>query len=195
MEGIEKNEELIVVFCHSNLFTLFLKFKENTHYLMKNLIWFIITTIIFTSCANESNTNTTGESQAEGEVVSPSEPGHYKASPDAPLIGLWVIEFALGGPNIKKEELANEYQGRWVNLKGDNTFESGKWQEQNNTGNWNYDPGTRIIQINYDKPETIGHEWRIQGHGDANVWLGNTPNNKLGTQLKVNKETTLPQKQ
>jgi hypothetical protein len=162
---------------------------------MKNFIWVLITAFIFTSCANENNTNTSEEPQKEEKPVTPSEPGHYKASPEAPLIGMWVIQYALGGPNIEKEELANMYQGRWVNLKADNTFESGKWQEQNNTGTWNYDPDTRIIQFNYDKTETIANEWRIQGHGDANVWLGNTPNNKLGTQLKVNKETALPQKQ
>ncbi len=161
---------------------------------MKNLTWILFAVIFLASCANETSNNS--EVQKEiNDTTSTSEPKHYKASADAPLVGLWEVQFALGSGNVDKDALANEYVGRWLNLKPDNTFESGKWQESSNTGNWSYDAETKIVTIHYDKPETIGFEWRIQGKGDRMVWLGNTPNNKKGTQLSLNRATALPQKQ
>lgn len=161
---------------------------------MKNFLWILVTLVLFTHCANE-NSNNSESTTDSGDAVNSAEPGHYKASPDSPYIGLWVIQFALGSTEEDKKAIPNEYQGRWFSLKPDNTFESGKWQESNNTGTWSLDPETRIIQLNFTNPEPIGHEWKIQGSGERMVWLGNTPNNTKGTQLKLTRETKLPVQQ
>ena len=160
---------------------------------MKNFIWVLMIAFVFTNCANENTTETEEPTETEKTETS-SEPKHYKASPDAPLVGLWVVEFALGSANVDKEELSKQYEGRWLNLAPDNTFESGIWQEKNNTGNWSYDAENKIILLNYSKAESIGHEWRIQGQGERMVWLGNTPNNAKGTQLSLSRIKELPQK-
>ncbi len=158
---------------------------------MKNFIWILMTALIFTQCADENTT--TSETQDGAETTTPAEPGHYKASADSPLIGLWVIQFALGSANVDKDELSKEYEGRWHDLKADNTFESGRWEEKTNSGTWSFDGETRIIQLNYTQTEPIGNEWKIQGDANRMVWLGNTPNNRKGTQLKLTKETAKPQ--
>ncbi len=161
---------------------------------MKNYILIFTALFLFTHCTNENSNNEEADVKVEENNPETSvEPGHHKASNDSPYVGFWVIEFAIGNPSGNKEELSNEYVGRWHDLKADNTFESGKWQEQNNSGSWSYDDETKIIQLNYDKAETIGHEWKIQGQGDRMIWIGNTPNNKKGTQLKLNRETSRPQ--
>ncbi len=160
---------------------------------MKNFIWILTAAVIFTHCTNE-NANK-AENQEGVNTEAPAEPGHIAASADSPLVGFWVIRFALGSPKEQGEEIANQYQGRWLNLKGDNTFESGKWQEKNNTGKWNYNAETKIVQLNYANPEPIGTEWKIQGQGDRMVWLGNTPNNKKGTQLSIYRETAMPRQE
>ena len=158
---------------------------------MKNFIWILAITLIFTNCANENSGNSGTQDGANADTL--AEPGHYEASPDAPLVGLWVIQFALGTTGEDEKAPAAEYQGRWFNLKPNNTFESGRWQEKNNTGKWNYDAETMIIQLNFDNAEQIGYEWKVQGQGDRIVWLGNTPNNQKGTQMKLTRETKLPQ--
>jgi len=161
---------------------------------MKNFIWLLTIAFVFTNCANE-NSETAENSQEPENTDTSSEPKHYKASPDAPLVGLWVIEFALGSANVDKEELSKQYEGRWLNLGPDNTFESGIWQEKNNAGTWSYDAEQRIILLNYKQAESIGFEWKIQGQGDRMVWLGNTPQNTKGTQLSLSRITELPQKE
>jgi hypothetical protein len=160
---------------------------------MKNFIWILTIAVIFASCSNENPENS--EAPEETKTETTTEPGHYKASPDAPLVGLWAIEFALSTTKEKGIETTKLYKGRWFDLKPDNTFESGKWQEKNNTGKWNYDAEKKIVQLHFDKEEPIGFEWKIQGQGDRMIWHGNTPNNKKGTQLSLNRETALPQQQ
>ena len=165
---------------------------------MKNFIWILAIIFLFTQCANENSNNEKVESTTTETTITAetsSEPDHYKASADAPYVGFWVIEFAIGNPSGNKEEVSNEFVGRWCDLKADNTFESGKWEEQNNTGTWSFDPNTNYIFLKYDKAETIAHEWRIQGQGDRMVWIGNTPSNVKGTQLKLNRETARPRQQ
>lgn len=165
---------------------------------MKNCIWILLTALIFAYCANEnSNSSATQDGAATNasEEAGTAEPGHYEASPDAPLVGLWAIQFALGSKEEDEKATASEYQGRWFHLKSNNTFDSGKWQEKNNTGKWNYDPEAKIIQLHFDNSEQIGVEWKIQGQGEEMVWLGNTPNNQRGIQMKLTRELKLPQPQ
>lgn len=160
---------------------------------MKNILWILLVAFLFTHCTNDSVTQENQDSQPTlDQNETPSEPGHYKASPDAPFVGLWVIQFALGSGSKTKAELAAEYEGRWFNLKRDNTFTSGKWQETNNAGKWNYDASTKFILLEFQQPDDFTPQWRIQGQGDRMVWLGNTPLNEKGTQLKLIRETALP---
>ena len=144
------------------------------NHLMKNFIWILLATFIFTNCANENSNNTENnqENQSAENAETSSKPMHYKADPDAPLVGLWVIEFALGSANVDKDELAAEYQGRWFSLKPDNSFVSGKWQETTNNGDWTYDAEKKIVSLNFQKVEPIGSEWRTQGQGDQNGLAG-----------------------
>ncbi|MFK8101669.1 MAG: hypothetical protein AB8G15_04065, partial [Saprospiraceae bacterium] len=114
---------------------------------------------------------------------------HVKASHLSKYLGMWSYAGVVGGEGAKEK-----FAGRWIQFKGDGTFESGIWEEKNNQGHWYADPDTKIIKIAYDKGEEIHGEWRVQGGGDTMIWLGNTPNNPKSTQIKMALITERPKK-
>ena len=146
----------------------------------------------------KSRDNTDTASVADSGTVTDPHAGHnhgdggtthVKASADSPYVGLWVIERALG------KSIGEEAHGRWFNLKADNTFESGQWQETHNSGTWSYLPNSKYIRLVFAKAEDFPGEWEIQGSADRILWKGNTPANPEGTQMLLTRETVLPQKQ
>ena len=144
---------------------------------------------VFTCCTN--NNPSTEEAEVTAANV-PSQPvkTHYEASHEAPYCKLWVVKHAGVTNDL------NNYIGRWFNLKTDNTFESGKWEETNNSGTWSIDEETTIIKMIFKTPETIPSNWKIQGEGGGGriLFKGNVPGNEKGIQVMLEPETVLPVK-
>lgn len=164
---------------------------------MKNFIWLFSFAVLFAFCKNETTdnkatdaaTNTATDPHAGHDHATSDSPQHIKASPDSPYVGLWVVQQAMG------KKINDDAKGKWFNLKADNTFESGQWQESRNTGTWSYLPNSNYIRLVFAKAEDFPGEWEVQGSGDRILWKGNTPANPEGTQMLMTQETVLPQKQ
>ncbi len=115
---------------------------------------------------------------------------HVPASVLSPMIGLWHYQTVVG---VKDAKTKDDYLGRWIDLKGDQTFISGLWQEQTNSGKWTFDPESSLINFYYEKPEVIYDEFKVQGAGmDIIIFKGNTSRTKRGIQIKMVKENDRP---
>jgi len=157
---------------------------------MKKFIWLLSFAMLFAFCKNETTDSTETETDAHaGHGHANESPTHTKASPDSPYVGLWVVEMAFG------KTIGAEAKGKWFNLKADNTFESGQWQDSDNSGTWSYHPNSKYIRLVFSKVVAFPGEWEVQGSGNEMVWKGNTVSNPEGTQMKLIRETVLPQKQ
>lgn len=118
------------------------------------------------------------------------EPVHVPASTLAPMIGLWHYEATAG---LKDAATRDVYEGRWIDLKGDQSFTSGKWQEQTNAGKWEFNAESKLINFFYQKSEDIFDEFIVQGiGGDIVVFKGNTERTTRGIQIKMVKYSDLP---
>ncbi len=79
---------------------------------------------LFVACKSDS----TAQSEADGNKTE-GEGTHVKASKTAPIQGMWHHAVSVG--NAEKVKL---YEGRWIDIKPDETFTSGIWLNQNNSG-------------------------------------------------------------
>jgi len=157
--------------------------------------------LCLTACQNEDAQNNTSNTASTSSSSTSSSTGgnpqenstHHKASADAPLIGLWEYGVSIhpSKPKFKKEN-----EGRWIRFNTDNTFTSGKYQDQNNTGTWVYKPNAQIIQLNFeDNSINDDLDWQIQmsSSQDQMIWKGNADYNTSGAQIKMVRTEELPQ--
>ncbi|MEL6638274.1 MAG: hypothetical protein AAFW73_20410 [Bacteroidota bacterium] len=169
---------------------------------MKHTILFLAIALSVLACQGDGAPGEAAAAvEAEGTEVAPTtaktapaptktEVPHVEASVLAPLIGLWHYQTVAG---IKDPKVKDDYLGRWIDLKGDQTFTSGIWQEQTNSGKWTYDGESTLINFYYDQSEVIYDEFQVQGAGmDIVAFLGNTSRTKRGIQIKMVKENERP---
>ncbi len=133
-----------------------------------------------TKTPTESGTTNTTEAVKETNPSTPAEV-HVPSSAAAPLIGLWHYKDII---HIHKEEVA-KYTGRWIHIKRDDTFTSGIYLKENNSGTWSYNEETKIIQLNPKEKEDIATDWLVNGNGEFLLWLGSTETNKSGMQIRM----------
>lgn len=166
---------------------------------MNRLVLLLAISILFSYCSgDQAETDVTGDTAPNSENVasqdgaagSANEKTHFEASHESPYCKLWVIKFAA---EVEKQE---DYKGRWFNLKCDNTFESGQWQETLNKGQWAIEESTNILSLYFNDPTDFPAAWQIQGSGGGGriIWKGNVPGNLPGYQLMIEPETVLPVK-
>ncbi|MFT5802758.1 MAG: hypothetical protein ACI956_002579, partial [Nonlabens sp.] len=86
--------------------------------------------------------------------------------------------------HIRKEEV-EKYTGRWINIKRDDTFTSGIYLKENNSGTWSYNEETKIIQLMPKETEDIQTDWLVNGSGEFLILLGSTDTNKTGMQIRM----------
>lgn len=183
---------------------------------MKNLLPFLAVAIMAGGCKTDSqptakeaellNSGTpkeetlTSVDTAKGTTPDLSVPAtnmepvaEAKADPTAPLQGMWEVNFAMTMEDDPKTS-GKKVQGKWIYLKPEGIFTSGVYEKQTNNGTWKYDPDMDIISLNYEKPGDKSTTWKVQLGRDIIVWLGQTPENKSGSQirLKRTKDNQLP---
>lgn len=141
-----------------------------------------------TSCKQNGNTAT---SQASNYISTnakdKTQAKVVPASVLAPLIATWEVQVTVG---ISNKERRNLYDGRWYTLRGDQTFTCGVFDKETNQGSYQFDGDTELIDFFYDSPEVgVANQFKIKGIGNNDssvlIWLGNTPNNPAGMQLKM----------
>ena len=167
---------------------------------MKKNIYLWMALALFTACQTDNTNTRTSASviptETESNPVDTNAPKpnveiiHVPASILAPMIGLWQYQTVVG---VKDAKTKDDYFGRWIDLKGDQTFTSGIWQEQTNAGKWAFDGETKLINFNYNKAESIFDEFQVQGVGqDVIVFKGNTIRTTRGIQIKMVKDNERP---
>ena len=155
---------------------------------MKKVIFYFLSLLIFTACQTDSNTAQQASavpsaSSTPAPATEKREPVHVPASTLAPLIGMWHYEAVTVIKDVATQEA---YIGRWIDLKGDQSFTSGKWQEQTNTGKWSFDTETQQINFYYEQAEDIFDEFIVQGvGGETIIFKGHTPRTQTGIQIKM----------
>ncbi|MFT4668225.1 MAG: hypothetical protein ACI8YQ_003794 [Polaribacter sp.] len=142
--------------------------------------------IFFASCKTDTKTSSdTANSQESVNEVKPPTPTsadvHVPSAAAAPLIGLWHYQDIV---HIRKEEV-EKYTGRWINIKRDDTFTSGIYLKENNSGTWSYNEETKIIQLMPKETEDIQTDWLVNGSGEFLILLGSTDTNKTGMQIRM----------
>lgn len=160
---------------------------------MKPLYFFLALALVFSACsgdtAQNNNANTSETTGHEGH----NHDGHDHAGHDhgthvasshiSPYIGMWMIEFAIGvGDN--KDVYEKTYKGVWYDFKSDNTFTSGRWEEQTGAGKWDVNKSTKDLTLDYTDDEK-DIQWRTQGNSETLILLGNVGKNNSGTQVKM----------
>jgi hypothetical protein len=132
--------------------------------------------LFFFSCKSDTNSNSDNNSA----TTNPDGSTHVPSSPSSLMLGLWHFAVVVGD-----QPVADKYKGRWIDIKRDDTFTSGLYLEENNSGTWSYNPETKIISLKYKNDEGLAPEWETQGGGESIIWKGSTPNNKTGLQIKM----------
>lgn len=151
--------------------------------LIHSLLLLSIFLLISCQADNKSNTaSSTKETEAPQNSAAPTQASntHVAASSEARFVGMWHYETIVGNPE-KKED----YVGRWIHMKRDNSFTSGLFFDENNSGTWSYNESTKIIKLNFKEPEEIESEWLVNANGDFIIWIGNANSNMTGLQVKM----------
>ena len=137
----------------------------------------------FWSCQSDTPADSGSEAIEDNSNATTDAPTHIKSEKAAIMVGLWHYAIAVGN-----SEEAEKYTGRWIEIKRDDTFISGLYLNETNSGTWSYDEEKKYIKLNFKEDEGLSTEWETQGFGETVIWKGSTPNNKTGTQIKMVKQ-------
>ncbi len=170
---------------------------------MERIITILALSFLVFSCGNDTekketstttNPTTTSSTEAShdghdhaGHHHDHGESNHHKASHLSPYIGIWDY-FASTHNN-------EYYKDRWIELKGDGTFENGVGGKQTNKGKWTFHADTKILDLDF-KDNTVekDEQWKTQANRPVLILLGNTPKNKTGAQIKLDLVDQRPDK-
>ena len=155
--------------------------------------YFVITllSVLLFSCSNTENketveTTSTSAPKNIAEKINPIDDhtGHnhaegtpHKDSRLSPYIGIWDYFASTHDPKY--------YKDRWIELKGDGTFENGIGGKQTNSGTWSLE-GNNIINFDFkDNSVEKDEQWKTQCNPPVLLLLGNSPKNTTGAQIKL----------
>ena len=155
-------------------------------------LFFSLSILLGISCTDDTASNGDKPPQSSNDITKNADGTvHVKASNIAPFMGLW--SYSLGKSNdINREK---DYVGRWIEFSKDQTFKSGRWQEQNNSGTFTYDGDNQILSLDYkNNEEDRDIDWGIKLGGDVMIWLGNANANNNGDQIRMKLAQERPSK-
>lgn len=145
------------------------------------------------SCKPDATSNSTDNSSPKettaNSTASDDQPKHVKASDIAPFIGLWEYTVIISDDLARKKD----YEGRWIQFGADQTFTSGKWADQSNSGNFDYDNNSKIIKLYYKNQKDATNDWKTKIDGDVMIFMGNGDINETGDQIRLARTTERPQ--
>ena len=158
-----------------------------------NRLFAFILILSLGACTADTPTNTQG-SIVPSKTATDKPMKIVEASVLAPLIGSWEATHAL---NFKNSEDRKKYEGIWFDLKGDQTFVHGQYEAETHTGTYTFDDKTQIIEFVFNPSgQQIANQYKIQGIGfkgtSTLIWMGNTPKNPDGMQIKMVKFNRAP---
>jgi len=165
---------------------------------MKNIFVITLLSFVIFSCSNsESNNNTEGKTTAAQTSThddhaghdhaghSHDEPKHHTASPLSQYMGIWFYAAAT--------HKRDYYKDRWIEFKGDGTFENGVGGKQTNSGTWSLEENSKYINFDFkDNSVEEDEQWKVQLNPPVLLLLGNAPRNTSGAQIKLNKVEERP---
>ncbi len=159
-----------------------MKFSTRSFRILGSLL--LLSALVFTSCKSDKKADQQAASSSSSASTGEAAPQHFKSERAAVLVGFWHYAMVVGDPKD-----VEKYQNRWIDLRRDDTFTSGIFDKQTNSGTWSFADEAESVILHYDKKdEGLAYEWRIQGYGDMVIWKGNTPSNPKSTQLKMMKQ-------
>ncbi|HHS95548.1 MAG TPA: hypothetical protein ENJ45_03080 [Phaeodactylibacter sp.] len=142
----------------------------------------VIALILLVSACSTDTTDPNNNSNPKENTEQKTK--HIKSSKAAVVLGMW--HYAI--PIAVNPKDAEKYKGRWIQFNRDDTFTSGIYLDQTNSGTWSFDDALNVVKMKFDKDEDIETEWAIQGSGEVIIWKGNTEHNKTGMQIKMTKQ-------
>ncbi len=157
---------------------------------MKYLFSVVLISLLLTAC-NDETSSTNGQHVEPGSdvVTHPDGTVHVKASDIAPFIGLWNYSLGMSSDLDRKQD----YVGRWIEFAKDQSFKSGRWQKQLNTGRFSYDAKTQILSLDFkDNSEDRDIDWGIKLDNNVMIWLGNANDNNNGDQIRMQRVAERP---
>lgn len=157
-----------------------MKFSIRSLFTLASLLLF--STLLFTSCKSDKKVDQQATNNKEEGAPAPQ---HFKSERAAVLVGFWHYAMTVG--DDKDEKM---YQNRWIDIKRDDTFTSGIFDKETNSGTWSFIDERESVILNYDKKdEGLAYEWKIQGYGDMLIWKGDLAgSNPKSTQIKMMKQ-------
>lgn len=151
---------------------------------------FLLLALFLVGCAADAPTTNNS-----GVVTTPAAPNAVVPKKVdrtilAPLAGHWDAEAIVG---TKSAETRENYDGAWFNLTLDQTFTFGQYESTLHQGTYTYDPSSNIIDLYFNpSDQKVANQYKIQGlgayDGFTTIWLGNTPKNPDGMQVKMVKK-------
>ena len=149
----------------------------------------LIAALSMTACKQSGNKTMTDQAGTyiSSNAKDKKEAKIVQASVLAPLIGTWEVQASTGISSKGRRQL---YEGRWYTLRGDQTFTYGVFETETSNGVFEYDGDSNLLDLYYDAPEAgVASQFEIKGLGvndsSVTIWLGNTPKNPQGMQLKM----------
>ncbi len=142
----------------------------------------LLVIVLSSSFACQPDTPAKSDDLSISEANAFIDPVHIKSEKAAVLVGLWHYAVTVGKP-----EEVSLYDGRWIDLQRDDTFTSGQWLEETNSGTWSYEDEGNYLRLIYNNNENLATEWQTQGSGTTVIWKGSTPNNPSAIQIKMEK--------
>lgn len=142
----------------------------------------LLTSLFFTSCKSDKAADQQAAVSSESDATAPP---HFKSERAAVMVGFWHYAMVVG--DAKDKEM---YQNRWIDIKRDDTFTSGVFDKETNSGTWTFADDRESVILNYNKKdEGLAYEWKIQGYGDMLIWKGDLAgSNPKSTQIKMMKQ-------
>ena len=135
-----------------------------------------------TACQNTANKEKLAaqavEKDSDGNTV-------IKASDFSALTTqIWAADFMVSA----KDSTPTDCSGKWYQFfDNGHRFEFGRWGETLQTGTWKYEHANHLLDLNFNKETTERTQWyvRLTGNQAMMIWIGNTPRNPSGDQMKL----------
>lgn len=148
--------------------------------------------VFFLSCQN------TNQNQADAGEVSQSETdGFDKDRPAGNQNYNWtfltnqLFQYKAKVTIGSKVDKA-EYEGKWIDMEDDGTFETGTYQKTDYTGEWNYDHDADMLTFYPDPKTEKNSQWKVKYNDNVLVLVGTAKYGDNATQMQLVRRAEKP---
>lgn len=105
--------------------------------------------------------------------------------------GIWHFQVGL---SIKEEAPKNNiFEGQWLDLLPGGQFKKGLFSDTTESGYYTFDAKSKIIQLRAMNTKSSS-EWKVMVDPDHMVWVGTPTYGNNSWQIKLRRESGLPEK-